>query len=255
MKYSRLDSFVQRTFIPDLFPLASINITTISFDLGNTSDGWTENDRRAEKTLVRRSAQLISDILGIPESLFFDNGFYRAKVGLWSHEKRQNTDWHNYEEQTDGDLISDLLRIQLSRNHTWNSQIASRMEYNLPRKLGEKHLGLRTRNALLISELSLGFGCDDLETIDAFMNQEVPYALSPEVQSDTIKDLLERAKSIMVAPLLAGALQASSLINSGEYVAALACTLVASTITIIFISTISIADYIRNYLAKKSKRS
>ncbi|MCW3128659.1 MAG: hypothetical protein N2V75_00915 [Methanophagales archaeon] len=79
----------------------------------------------------------------------------------------------------------------------------------------------------------------------------VPFGQSPETESETLKNIIKQAKSIVVAPLVAGAMGSATLLSTGQYVLAIECALASGASTIILVATTSIADRILDHLSKK----
>jgi len=79
----------------------------------------------------------------------------------------------------------------------------------------------------------------------------VPFGQSPETESETLKNIIKQAKSIVVAPLVAGAMGSATLLSTGQYVLAIECALASGTSTIILVATTSIADWILDNLSKR----
>jgi len=79
----------------------------------------------------------------------------------------------------------------------------------------------------------------------------VPFGQSPETESETLKNIIKQAKSIVVAPLVAGAMGSANLLSTGQYVLAIECALASGASTIILVATTSIADRILDHLSKK----
>lgn len=79
----------------------------------------------------------------------------------------------------------------------------------------------------------------------------VPFGQSPETESETLKNIIKQAKSIVVAPLVTGAMGSATLLSNGQYVLAIECALASGASTIILVATTSIADRILDHLSKK----
>ena len=79
----------------------------------------------------------------------------------------------------------------------------------------------------------------------------VPFGQSPETESETLKNIIKQAKSIVVAPLVAGAMSSATLLSTGQYVLAIECTLASSASTIVLVATTSLADRILDHLSKR----
>jgi len=79
----------------------------------------------------------------------------------------------------------------------------------------------------------------------------IPFGKSPESDSETLKNIIKQAKSIVVAPLIAGALGSTTLISTGQYILAIECALASGGATIVLIATTSLADRILDYISKR----
>ena len=79
----------------------------------------------------------------------------------------------------------------------------------------------------------------------------IPFGESPESDSKTLKNIIKQAKSIVVAPLIAGALGSATLISTGQYILAIECALASGGSTIILVATTSLADRLLDHISKK----
>ena len=79
----------------------------------------------------------------------------------------------------------------------------------------------------------------------------VPFGQSPETVSETLRNIIKQAKSIVVAPLIAGAMSSATLLSTNQYVLAVECALASGASTIILVATTSIADWILDHLSKR----
>jgi len=82
----------------------------------------------------------------------------------------------------------------------------------------------------------------------------VPFGQSPETESELLKNIIKHAKSVIVAPLVTGAMGTATLISNGQYLLAIECALASSATTLIFFGTASIADKILNYIASRRRK-
>lgn len=85
-------------------------------------------------------------------------------------------------------------------------------------------------------------------------NYHVPFGQSPECESETLRKIVEKAKDIVLAPLLTGAMKSATLISANHYILAVECALASGTSAIIFLATISIADQILEYLCRRRQK-
>ena len=83
----------------------------------------------------------------------------------------------------------------------------------------------------------------------------IPFGQSPETTSDTLRNIIKSARSIVVAPLVAGAFGSAASIHTGQYLLAIECAAAASGATLFLVVTISLADYIVSYVSKQRGRS
>jgi hypothetical protein len=79
----------------------------------------------------------------------------------------------------------------------------------------------------------------------------IPFGKSPETDSETLRNIIKQAKSIVVAPLIAGALGSATLISTGQYILAIECALASGGSTIVLVATTSLADRVLDYISKK----
>jgi hypothetical protein len=79
----------------------------------------------------------------------------------------------------------------------------------------------------------------------------IPFGESPKSASETFRNIIKHAKSIVVAPLIAGALGSATLISTGQYILAIECALASGGSTIVLVATTSLADRILDYISKK----
>lgn len=79
----------------------------------------------------------------------------------------------------------------------------------------------------------------------------IPFGESPESDSETLKNIIKQAKSIVVAPLIAGVLGSATLISMGQYILAIECAFASGGSTIVLVATISLADRILDFISKK----
>ena len=82
----------------------------------------------------------------------------------------------------------------------------------------------------------------------------VPFGQSPETESETLKSIIKQAKSIVVAPLISGAMGSATLLSTGQYVLAVECALASGASTIILVASTSIADRVLEHLSKRRER-
>lgn len=79
----------------------------------------------------------------------------------------------------------------------------------------------------------------------------VPFGESPKSDSETLRNIIKQARSIIVAPLIAGALRSATLISTSQYILAIECALASAGSTIILVASISLTDRILDYISKK----
>lgn len=91
-------------------------------------------------------------------------------------------------------------------------------------------------------------------SLSEIFKYHIPFGESPEFDSVTLKNIIKQAKSIVVAPLIAGGLGSATLISTGQYILAVECALASSVTTIVFVATTSLADRILDYISKKRSK-
>jgi len=89
------------------------------------------------------------------------------------------------------------------------------------------------------------------EAIFDIYNYDIPFGQSPETESELLKNIIKHAKSVIVAPLITGAMGTATLISNGQYLLAIECALASSATTLIFVGTASVADKILNYITSR----
>lgn len=68
--------------------------------------------------------------------------------------------------------------------------------------------------------------------------------MTPKTESSILRGVIKQAKSIVVVPLVAGAMCSTTLLSNGQYIFAIECTLASGIATIILVTTIYVADRI-----------
>ncbi len=79
----------------------------------------------------------------------------------------------------------------------------------------------------------------------------IPFGQSPETESESLKNIIKQAKSIVIAPLVAGAMGSTTLLSTGQYVLAIECAFASGASTIILVASTSIADRILDHISKR----
>lgn len=82
---------------------------------------------------------------------------------------------------------------------------------------------------------------------------DIPYGNSPETKSETLRNMIQNARSVVVAPLVAGGLQSSSYISTGQYAAAFQCAVTAGAVTLLLVGSVGLADLVVDFLSRRRK--
>lgn len=75
--------------------------------------------------------------------------------------------------------------------------------------------------------------------------------ISARTQSSTLSNIIKSARVLIVAPLITGASQASTLISIGQYSSALKCAAISGAATMILVSSLALADLIVDFIERK----
>ncbi len=89
------------------------------------------------------------------------------------------------------------------------------------------------------------------DTLMALMKQDIPFSLSPEVRSETLRNVIEEAKRFAVLPLYAGSFGAATAVSNGQYVTALEMAAAGGGATIIVAGAAAVADRLLAILARR----
>jgi hypothetical protein len=77
---------------------------------------------------------------------------------------------------------------------------------------------------------------------------DIPFGNSPSTSKEQLETLIKSAKQIVVAPLYGSMAAASGAIAAGHFVVALDCALTGGAVTLIFIGTIAVAEFVTKRL-------
>jgi hypothetical protein len=216
----------------------------------------------------KRSLQVLSDPNFWNKLEDFYYKFYGPPFGIlheWYHEFRR---WHEkfwIKEEDKHILANDIMLCQLSSADItnifgpWPSYIfpfpliPSRYPQEMISEFFSKYqirpeamaLAIRVRTTAIFSSKKI------VSAIDGISQYHIPFGQSPKITSDTLQNIIKSAKNIVVAPLIAGALGSATYISTGQYLLAIECAVAASASTIILVATISLADYIIDYISKQ----
>lgn len=109
-------------------------------------------------------------------------------------------------------------------------------------------IAIRVRSTAIFSSNKVA------SAVHGIYQYHIPSGQSPETTSDTLRNIIKSARSIVVAPLVAGGLRSATLISTGQYLLAIECAAAASGATLFLVATTSLADYIVSYVSKKRGR-
>lgn len=95
----------------------------------------------------------------------------------------------------------------------------------------------------------------DIQAPDSGKNhlQEVKGAGEPppENRSHTLKNIIRSGRAVVVAPLITGGYQASTLIATGQYLAALKCAAAAGAALLVLTIFLELADAFSGFMRKR----
>jgi hypothetical protein len=86
------------------------------------------------------------------------------------------------------------------------------------------------------------------EFLSALGTYHIPSGQSPETESDSLLKIIETSKKVCLAPLAIGGTAALSSLAQGAFATALLATGTGAAMTLILISTVSVADYLVHYM-------
>jgi hypothetical protein len=89
------------------------------------------------------------------------------------------------------------------------------------------------------------------ETIESFLDFEIPFALSKKSDKVKLVEIISQARAIAYVPFASAATQATHLITQGQYIAALEVTLVSGAVTLILVATISLVEALLERIHRK----
>ena len=75
--------------------------------------------------------------------------------------------------------------------------------------------------------------------------------LPPENRSHTLKNIIRSGRAVVVAPLITGGYQTSTLIATGQYVAALKCAATAGGALLVLTIFLELADAFSEFMRKR----
>ena len=73
----------------------------------------------------------------------------------------------------------------------------------------------------------------------------------PENRSHTLKNIIRSGRAVVVAPLITGGYQASTLIATGQYLAALQCAAAAGGAFLVLTTFLELADAFVEFMRKR----
>jgi hypothetical protein len=89
------------------------------------------------------------------------------------------------------------------------------------------------------------------DTLQALLRQDIPFSLSPEIRSDTLRSVIQEARKFAVLPLYAGSFGAATAVSSGQYVTAIEMAAAGGGATIIVAGAAAVADRLLAILARR----
>jgi len=106
-------------------------------------------------------------------------------------------------------------------------------------------IAIRVRSTAIFSSKKVA------SAVNGIYQYHIPFGQSPKTTSDTLRNIIKSARSIVVAPLVAGGLGSATLISTGQYLLAIECAAAASGATLFLVATTSLIDYIVSYVSKQ----
>ena len=218
-----------------------------------------------------RSLQIVAEPEFWEEMEYLYHKFYGPPFDIFLHEwYRYFRRWHEIyfkgRQEERVNLSEDILLCQLGRVNINNVPVPW-FPYPLPfpylppkkdfeyiadkfsRRFGIKpehfSLALRIRISSLLVPERVRISLKEI------YEYYIPFGQSPETESETLRNIIKHAKSIVVAPLVAGAMISTTLLSTGQFVLAIECALASGVSTIILVATTSIADLILDYISKR----
>lgn len=82
------------------------------------------------------------------------------------------------------------------------------------------------------------------QAFNPVLGYEIPFGLSPQTESDSLKKLISNAKNVALIPMIAGVHTTSTAISNGEWVVALKAASTSGAVVLVLLSTIAVADTI-----------
>jgi hypothetical protein len=122
----------------------------------------------------------------------------------------------------------------------------------LHQRFGEYNLSTG-QAAFLVSVLAEPYpeAPQSVYTLNTIMSYEIPFSLSPQVHSESLRAVIQEAKRFAVLPLYAGSLGAATEVTTGNFVTAFEMAAAGGGATIIVAGSAAIADRLLALLARR----
>lgn len=92
------------------------------------------------------------------------------------------------------------------------------------------------------------------EIVNSYLQYEIPYSLSPELQGQKIGDILKELRNAVYLPLVPTALVAGQHTTAGEWVLAMKVAFAGGGTVVILAAAVSLAEYLLNMPVRMKRR-
>jgi len=210
----------------------------------------------SESEFWHRLEEFYHEFYGPPFDIFFHEWYHYFR--RWSERYLKDL------EKEEASLADDIIVCQLSGLNVANISLPL-TPFPFPYLPPKKEFGYLTEKFLKEFEIKPEYFTTSLKirmfsllapervktSLGEIYEYHISFGQSPESDSETLRNIIKQAKSIVVAPLIAGALGSATLISTGQYILAVECALASGGSTIVLVATTSLADRILDYISKK----
>jgi hypothetical protein len=255
-------SVIQRSFIPEGLGTV-LSVATVPLE-GILSRGAEANENGSLKRLT-------AEILGLPAQSILDQDQYEFIVRHLldgSFIRRGNPFWEEYYyyylkeasfrsmEISGTSLALHSLNLMVSpvsvprTDLLWPFQVLNPHEREV--RLAELDISIESFHAGLACFFSsVNPDARVSRFNEAVQKYDVPQGQSPTTKSDSLRQLMQSSKQLCLAPIMVAGTVGTNLLSQGHYVSALLSAGTGAAMTLVFIGTISVADYLVRYVAQK----
>jgi hypothetical protein len=129
-----------------------------------------------------------------------------------------------------------------------NDELMDRLEENRELRIGRDDLRVWRRvNNLIFSPVSPEFK----ESFSPVMSYEVPYGLSPKIESKTLEHLVKESRKVAIIPVLSGLNTAGTALANEQWIVALQATATTGAVLIIFLGSVALADILIRWMKNR----